>query len=167
MKIYADTSVFGGVFDEEFAEDSRRFFEDLKAGKFDLVVSALVEEEIESAPRRVRAYFDELSSLAEIAEIGPEVLDLRDAHLSAGIVTRKSMDATHVALAVSRGIALVSMMIFIAVRVYFPGDVVIRQTLRNGQCSQLLEKCFPFLLPPLEFIFRHDDNRQLLPDTVR
>nr|VFJ67444.1 MAG: Predicted nucleic acid-binding protein, contains PIN domain [Candidatus Kentron sp. DK] len=108
MKIYADTSVFGGVFDEEFAEDSRRFFEDLKAGKFDLVVSALVEEEIESAPRRVRAYFDELSSLAEIAEIGPEVLDLRDAYLSAGIVTRKSMDdATHVALATISGCEMI------------------------------------------------------------
>nr|VFJ66479.1 MAG: Predicted nucleic acid-binding protein, contains PIN domain [Candidatus Kentron sp. DK] len=108
MKIYADTSVFGGVFDEEFAEDSRRFFEDLKTGKFDLVVSALVEEEIESAPRRVRAYFDELSSLAEIAEIGPEVLDLRDAYLSAGIVTRKSMDdATHVALATVSGCEMI------------------------------------------------------------
>ena len=100
MKVYADTSVFGGVFDEEFAEGSRVFFEELRAGKFELVVSALVEEELKSAPKQVRELFDEFSSAAEIAEISEEVLALRDAYLSAGVVTPKSTDdATHVALA--------------------------------------------------------------------
>nr|VFJ61564.1 MAG: Predicted nucleic acid-binding protein, contains PIN domain [Candidatus Kentron sp. DK] len=108
MKVYVDTSVFGGVFDEEFAEDSRKFFEDLKAGKFDLVISALVEEEVKSAPQQVRAHFNQFSSSAEIAGIGPEVLDLRDAYLAAGIVTRKSMDdAAHVALATVSGCAII------------------------------------------------------------
>jgi predicted nucleic acid-binding protein len=100
MKIYADTSVFGGVFDEEFARDSRQFFEDILAGKFSLVISALVEEEIEAAPEPVRNHFIRFASTSELAEISPAVLDLRDAYLSAGIVTSKSMDdATHVALA--------------------------------------------------------------------
>ncbi len=100
MKVYADTSVFGGVFDAEFARDSRQFFDDVLAGKFTLVVSALVEEEIESAPAFVRDHFMQLVSSSELAEISPEVLDLRDAYLSAGIVTPKSTDdATHVALA--------------------------------------------------------------------
>jgi len=57
MKVYADTSIFGGVFDEKFAQDSRQFFEDILAGKFTLVVSALVEEEIESAPEFLRDHF--------------------------------------------------------------------------------------------------------------
>lgn len=100
MKVYADTSVFGGVFDEEFARDSRQFFEDILASKFSLVVSALIEEEIESAPELVRAHFMRFASSVELAEISPAVLDLRDAYLSAGIVTPKSMnDAMHVALA--------------------------------------------------------------------
>ena len=100
MKVYADTSVFGGVFDEEFTRDSRQFFEDILAGKFSLVVSALVEEEIEFAPELVRVHFMRFASTAELAEISPAVLDLRDAYLSAGIVTPKSTDdATHVALA--------------------------------------------------------------------
>jgi len=108
MKVYADTSVFGGVFDEEFAEDSRKFFEELKAGRFGLVVSSLVEEEIESAPPQVRRYFGELAPSAEIVEVGPEVLDLRDAYLTANIVTRKSMDdATHVALATVSGCKII------------------------------------------------------------
>ncbi len=100
MKIYADTSVFGGVFDEEFTQDSRQFFEDVLIGKFSLVISALVEQEIESAPELVRVNFMRFVSTSELAEISPAVLDLRDAYLSAGIVTPKSTDdATHVALA--------------------------------------------------------------------
>jgi len=100
MKIYADTSVFGGVFDEEFAQDSRQFFEDVLIGKFSLVISALVEQEIESSPELVRVNFMRFVSTSELAEISPAVLDLRDAYLSAGIVTPKSTDdATHVALA--------------------------------------------------------------------
>ena len=101
MRVYADTSVFGGVFDEEFTEDSRKFFEEVKTGKFELVVSALVEEEVQSAPEQVREFFDEFSLVADIAEIDETVLVLRDAYLNAGIVTKKSTDdATHVALAV-------------------------------------------------------------------
>ncbi len=70
MKVYADTSVFGGVFDEEFFKDSQAFFEEARKGKFELVISALVEEEVRSAPEQVQELFDEISSLAEIAEIG-------------------------------------------------------------------------------------------------
>jgi len=99
MKVYADTSVFGGAFDEEFAEDSQKFFEEVRAGKFELVMSALVEEEVKAAPKRVWNLFNDLSSVAKIFGIGQEVLVLRDAYLSAGIVTQKSMDdATHVML---------------------------------------------------------------------
>ncbi len=66
MKVYADTSVFGGAFDEEFAEDSQRFFAELRTGRFELVVSALIEEEIKSAPKEVQALFDEFSASAII-----------------------------------------------------------------------------------------------------
>jgi len=60
----------------------------------------LVEQEIESAPELVRVNFMRFVSTSELAEISPAVLDLRDAYLSAGIVTPKSTDdATHVALA--------------------------------------------------------------------
>ncbi len=38
-RIYADTSVFGGCFDDEFATESKLFFEDIKFGKFILVIS--------------------------------------------------------------------------------------------------------------------------------
>jgi len=57
MRIYADTSVFGGVFDQEFSEPSRQFFEEVDAGRFVPVTSAVVEAEIEPAPERIRMFF--------------------------------------------------------------------------------------------------------------
>jgi predicted nucleic acid-binding protein len=108
MKVYADTSVFGGVFDQEFSRDSRQFFEEVLAGRFSLVTSALVGEEIESAPELVKADFLRFASNSELAEIGPAVLNLRDANVSAGIVTPKSTDdATHVALATISGCEII------------------------------------------------------------
>ncbi|HEY3282344.1 MAG TPA: hypothetical protein VGN26_08740 [Armatimonadota bacterium] len=37
VRVYVDSSVFGGVLDDEFAEASRAFFRDLEAGRFALV----------------------------------------------------------------------------------------------------------------------------------
>lgn len=45
IKVYADTSVFGGVFDPEFSKPSKQFFEEVDTGRFVLVISAIVEAE--------------------------------------------------------------------------------------------------------------------------
>jgi predicted nucleic acid-binding protein len=100
MKVYADTSVFGGVYDEEFAAASSEFFAEVRAGRFKLVVSAVVQAEIASAPENVQALFADLVGQAEIADLTEKVLALRDAYVSEGVVTSKSIDdAAHVALA--------------------------------------------------------------------
>jgi predicted nucleic acid-binding protein len=54
LRIYADTSVLGGYFDDEFAEYSRKLFEEVKAGKFLLVVSEAMLDELQQAPDEVR-----------------------------------------------------------------------------------------------------------------
>ena len=100
MKVYADTSVFGGVYDQEFAEPTKEFFAEIESGRFDLVVSAVVKAEIASAPQKVQEFFQRAVGESEIAELTQEVLDLRNAYLSAGVVTPKPTDdAAHVALA--------------------------------------------------------------------
>ncbi len=43
-RVYADTSVFGGMFDEEFETASKVLFEAVKKGAFKLVTSELVRE---------------------------------------------------------------------------------------------------------------------------
>ena len=39
LRVYADTSVFGGCFDDEFKTGSVRFFEEVRQGRFVVVVS--------------------------------------------------------------------------------------------------------------------------------
>ena len=100
IKVYADTSVFGGVFDEEFSEPSKKFFEEVQSGRFLLVTSAIVQAEIEAAPQKVCDFFHQYAGLVDIAEISQKVLELRQAYLDANIVTINSLDdAAHVAVA--------------------------------------------------------------------
>jgi predicted nucleic acid-binding protein len=100
IRVYADTSVFGGVYDEEFRAESREFFEEVKRNRFIWVTSAVVQAEIEPAPVEVKRFFDEMLEFAEVVEISDKALQLRDVYLKASIVSPKySDDALHVALA--------------------------------------------------------------------
>jgi hypothetical protein len=100
IRVYADTSVFGGVFDEEFARGSGLFFQQVDEGRFSLVVSDLVDQEARRAPERVQEYFSRWVARAEMCEITPKAVRLRRAYIQAGIVTENSLaDATHVAAA--------------------------------------------------------------------
>ena len=87
IRVYADTSVYGGVHDDEFRQSSLTFFAQVEAGQFVLVTSAVVQDEMVAAPLAVRRFFDEMLGFAEVADITRSALDLRDAYLQAGIVT--------------------------------------------------------------------------------
>jgi predicted nucleic acid-binding protein len=100
MRIYVDTSVFGGVFDSEFSVPSQRFFEEIETGRFILVTSAIVQAEIEPAPEPIQALFRKFIDYAQIAPVEKSALQLQQKYLEAGIVTIKSFnDALHVAIA--------------------------------------------------------------------
>lgn len=108
MKIYADTSVFGGVFDQEFSEPSKRFFNEVDAGRFVLVTSAVVEAEIEPAPDNIRLLFNKYAQISEIADISKDALELRLSYIESGVVTEKSLDdALHVAISTVSGCNLI------------------------------------------------------------
>ena len=104
LRIYVDTSVFGGVFDREFAEPSKLFFHQARLGVFNLVTSALIGNEIRRSPDRVIEYYNRFSDLLEIYDVDNAALFLQEAYLLAGVVTRKwSDDALHVAMATVSG----------------------------------------------------------------
>ena len=108
MKTYADTSVFGGVFDPEFSGPSRQFFDEVDAGRFVLVTSAVVEAEIEPAPENVRTFFAKRVESASIADVTEEALGLRSNYIQLGVVTETSLnDALHVAIATVSGCDLI------------------------------------------------------------
>jgi predicted nucleic acid-binding protein len=103
-RTYVDTSVFGGVFDDEFDIASQRFFNQVKRKEFILITSAVVQEELKKAPEDVRAFFLEMLPYSKVIEITKETLDLRNAYLKAEIVSSKyTNDALHVAIATVAG----------------------------------------------------------------
>ena len=110
LRVYADTCVFGGAFDPEFALASRRFFEQARDGRIQLIVSAIVVLELEDAPRRVAELFNSLQNNFRVINASEEVFLLQRKYLEAGILTPKwEDDALHVALAtVSRCDLIVS-----------------------------------------------------------
>jgi predicted nucleic acid-binding protein len=104
MRIYVDTSVFGGAFDAEFEEASRRFFDLARSGEFRLVISSIVSDELTDAPEPVREFFRELGNCVEVVKIDDAAVDLQTAYLDAHIVgPRWDADALHVAVATVSG----------------------------------------------------------------
>ena len=111
LRVYADTSVFGGYFDAEFASETRRFFDLVRAGRVKLLLSEVVVRELAGAPPRVRELLTSLPHGAVVpVALTNAVIDLRNAYLAAGILDPQwTDDATHVAAAtVARADAIVS-----------------------------------------------------------
>ncbi len=110
-RVYTDTSVIGGCFDDEFADDSNRLFDLARAGCLTVLISEVVIEELADAPEQVRAVLPSIPTESiEVVQLTNEILELREAYLAAGIVAPKWRDdATHVAAAaVAEASAIVS-----------------------------------------------------------
>ena len=100
LRVYADTSVFGGVFDAEFEEPSRKFFEQVRIGRFQLVISDTTQAEVLPAPEMVRQWWDEFLPFADYVDVSPMSIAVQEAYLKAGVVTpKREADALHVAVA--------------------------------------------------------------------
>jgi hypothetical protein len=110
LRVYVDTSVFGGVHDDEFRALSERFFAAVRAGAFVVLVSEALVVEIASAPVVVQATFEAHRAHMEALETTAEAAALAEAYLAARVVPAASrVDALHVALAsVARADAFVS-----------------------------------------------------------
>ena len=104
MLVYVDTSVFGGVFDEEFAGPSRAFFDEVRSGRFDAHVSTVVLDELRGAPEEVRRLYAQHEPQLKVVELSEAALRLVREYLATGIVGEKwRPDAQHVAVAAASG----------------------------------------------------------------
>jgi predicted nucleic acid-binding protein len=101
LRVYLDTSVIGGVFDREFAEDSARLFTAVRDRRATGLVSSVTQEEMAHAPEHVQAVLLDLpeGALVRLPDHG-EVQALTEAYLAAGAVTERFRgDAAHIAFA--------------------------------------------------------------------
>ncbi len=104
MRVYVDTSVFGGAFDEEFKKGSVAFFDRVRDGALEVAVSGLVVKELEPGPTPVKQLLAELEPLLVRVEIDEAAYALRQAYLDAHVVSaRWAADALHVAAATVSG----------------------------------------------------------------
>jgi predicted nucleic acid-binding protein len=101
QRIYIDTSVFGGFFDEEFAEHTIPLFDRLKNDEFTLLYSTVTEEELESAPQKVKELVQSIKvDNTEFLEASSEAIDLASEYISEKVVGQTSFaDCLHIALA--------------------------------------------------------------------
>ena len=87
IRAYVDTSVFGGLNDDEFAEASVRFFENVRNGRFTLLISQMLLDELQPSPELVKRDFESLpQNYLERVEVTDEVVDLAQSYLATGVL---------------------------------------------------------------------------------
>ena len=101
QRFYFDTSVFGGVYDIEFEEETLQLFERVKLGKIVCVYSDLTETELIKAPENIKKYFNELpKENTERVIVNGEIIELATKYLEEKVVGKTSFDdCLHIAIA--------------------------------------------------------------------
>jgi len=101
QRLYFDTSVFGGVFDEEFQEASKQLFERVVSGEICCIYSEIAETEISRAPKHVQDFFKSLPiEHMEKIETTDEILTLATKYIDENVVGQTSFDdCLHIATA--------------------------------------------------------------------
>jgi predicted nucleic acid-binding protein len=101
MKVYTDTSVIGGCFDEEFKEWSNALFQEFILGTKQIMLSDLTLQELELARKEVREKVKEIPEQhLLVIGIEDEAIRLAETYIYEGALTNKSYnDALHIALA--------------------------------------------------------------------
>lgn len=101
QRFYFDTSVFGGVFDQEFEEETLQLFERVKLGKIICLFSDLTETELLKAPEKVKSYFKNLPiENTERVVINKQIIELASKYVEEKVVGQTSFDdCLHIATA--------------------------------------------------------------------
>ncbi len=101
QRFYIDTSVFGGHFDEEFAEHTIPLFDRLRNDEFILLFSTVTQDELVNAPENVIKLVKSIKTEStEFLETTVEAIDLASEYINEGVVGKTSFaDCLHIALA--------------------------------------------------------------------
>ena len=100
-RIYLDTSVIGGYYDDEFSLWSKKLFREFDERKKIAVISDLTLEELEMAPFDVKRLPNKIPDYArEFVNFGNEAEELAKEYIHRRVVTALHLaDAQHIAIA--------------------------------------------------------------------
>ena len=101
QRIYIDTSIVGGFFDEEFEKETKQLFKRLENKDVVFVISEVLSSELENAPERVRTLLDNYSNdYLEKVPLTLEARELAERYIAEKVVGKTSLDdCRHIALA--------------------------------------------------------------------
>jgi predicted nucleic acid-binding protein len=101
LTLYVDTSVIGGYFDIEFANETKVLFDNLENSKFDIMFSSVTEDELLNAPKQVKEFLKAIPyKLKKRVELTEEAVKLADSYITENVVGKTSReDCFHIALA--------------------------------------------------------------------
>ena len=100
-RVYIDTSIVGGFFDNEFAKDTEALFARLKNREIVFMISSVLQQELQKAPDKVRELLSRYdSSCFEYVKLTEEAVKLADKYITEKVVGKTSIDdCRHIALA--------------------------------------------------------------------
>ena len=101
LRVYTDTSVFGGCFDDEFIDYSTVLVDQFRNGEKILAISDLTLQELQNAPKQVLEIYDSIpKQFIEFAVLDDEAKFLARKYIEERAVSKKFLvDAQHIALA--------------------------------------------------------------------
>ena len=108
--VYIDTSVIGGLCDDEFKLWTELFFEEVHLGNFKIAIFDILLKELKQAPANIREYFNELKDEQFITiNLNEKAEQLADIYLDERIVGFKSLiDCQHIATATIHNIEVLA-----------------------------------------------------------
>ena len=99
MKLYLDTSVYGGFYDKEFEKDTRVLFKYIIQNNVSVSVSDVLRAELDKSPEKVRLVLNQISNTNYVG-LSKQASDLASIYIKEGALGKKNLnDARHIAIA--------------------------------------------------------------------
>jgi hypothetical protein len=99
QRLYLDTSVFGGYFDEEFALHTVPLFNRLQRSEFILLFSTVTQDELLNAPEKVKELVKSLKAEStELLDMTDEAVELANEYIVEGVVGQTSFLIVYILL---------------------------------------------------------------------
>lgn len=101
QRLYIDTSVFGGFFDDEFSEFTKPLFTRIQQDEFIIMFSSITQDELSYAPENVKNLVKSIKSdITEFLITTDEAIGLANQYIKEKVVGQTSLsDCLHIALA--------------------------------------------------------------------
>lgn len=100
-RVYIDTSIVGGYFDDEFSNDTHALFKRLENNEIVFIISSVLQQELQRAPDNVRTLLSQYKSTCfEYVVLTQEAIELANKYITEKVIGRTSInDCLHIALA--------------------------------------------------------------------